>query len=157
MYDPVHLAYNPSYSTCFFFNRNSIFLFKKSTNRVFQPAYSSNRTPPTSRLRLCCVLRRWLSVLWWRTKRTPDRCHRSWGHARLCQIGTGIGHAGCDAPVQRARSRTSLRWRPVACGGNGNPSMGVVMGRGGRLNRPCCRTRLRLTPSVPEKVSFKIF
>jgi hypothetical protein len=86
----------------------------------------------------------------------PDRCHRSWGYARLCQIGTGIGHAGCDAPVQRARSRTSLRWRPVACGGNGNPSMGVVMGRGGRLNRPCCRTRLRPTTHFAPKTFHPI-
>jgi hypothetical protein len=42
-YGPVHLAYNPSYSACFF-SRNSIFLSKKSANSVFQPAYNSSRT-----------------------------------------------------------------------------------------------------------------
>jgi hypothetical protein len=40
---PVHLAYNPSYSACFF-SWNSIFLSKKSANSVFQPAYNSSRT-----------------------------------------------------------------------------------------------------------------
>jgi hypothetical protein len=42
---PVHLAYNPSYSACFF-SQNSIFLSKKSINGVFQPAYNSSRTAP---------------------------------------------------------------------------------------------------------------
>jgi hypothetical protein len=43
---PVHLAYNSSYSACFF-SQNNIFLSqKKSTNRVFQPAYNSSRTGP---------------------------------------------------------------------------------------------------------------
>jgi hypothetical protein len=46
-YGPVHLAYNPSYSTCFF-SRNNIFLSKKSGNRVFQPDYNSSRTAPIS-------------------------------------------------------------------------------------------------------------
>jgi hypothetical protein len=31
---PIHLAYNPSYSACFF-SRNSIFSHKKSANSVF--------------------------------------------------------------------------------------------------------------------------
>jgi hypothetical protein len=43
---PVHQAYNPSYSACFF-SRNSIFSHKKSANSVFQPAYNSSRTAPT--------------------------------------------------------------------------------------------------------------
>jgi hypothetical protein len=42
---PVYLAYNPSYSACFF-SRNSIFLSKKSANSVFQPAYNPSRTTP---------------------------------------------------------------------------------------------------------------
>jgi hypothetical protein len=42
---PVHLAYNPSYSACFF-SRNSIVLSQKSANNVFQPAYNSSRTGP---------------------------------------------------------------------------------------------------------------
>jgi hypothetical protein len=42
---PVHLAYNPSYSACFF-SRNSIFLSQKSANSVFRPAYNSSRTAP---------------------------------------------------------------------------------------------------------------
>jgi hypothetical protein len=41
----VHLAYNPSYSACFF-NRNSIFLSQKSANSIFQPAYNFSRTAP---------------------------------------------------------------------------------------------------------------
>jgi hypothetical protein len=42
-FGPVHLAYNPSYLTCFF-SWNSIFLSKKSANSVFQPVYNSSRT-----------------------------------------------------------------------------------------------------------------
>jgi hypothetical protein len=41
----VHLAYNPSYSACFF-SQNSIFLSQKSANSVFQPAYNFSRTGP---------------------------------------------------------------------------------------------------------------
>jgi hypothetical protein len=42
---PVHLAYNPSYSACFF-SRNNIFPSKKSANSIFQPAYNFSRTAP---------------------------------------------------------------------------------------------------------------
>jgi hypothetical protein len=41
----VHLAYNSSYSACFF-SWNSIFLSQKSAKSVFQPAYNSSRTGP---------------------------------------------------------------------------------------------------------------
>jgi hypothetical protein len=42
---PIHLAYNPSYSACFF-NQNSIFLSQKISQQCFQPAYNSSRTGP---------------------------------------------------------------------------------------------------------------
>jgi hypothetical protein len=39
----VHLAYNPSYSACFF-SRNSIFLSRKISQQYFQPTYNSSRS-----------------------------------------------------------------------------------------------------------------
>jgi hypothetical protein len=39
---PVHLAYNPPYSACFF-SRTVFFSHKKSATSIFQPAYNSSQ------------------------------------------------------------------------------------------------------------------
>jgi hypothetical protein len=52
---PVHLAYNPFYSTCFFSAGTIFFSHKKSANSVFQPAYNSSRTGPK--------LARWIEIM----------------------------------------------------------------------------------------------
>jgi hypothetical protein len=44
---PVHLAYNPSYSVCFFSVGTIFFSHKKSANSIFQLVYQLNRTGPS--------------------------------------------------------------------------------------------------------------
>jgi hypothetical protein len=56
---PVHLAYNPSYSACFF-SRSSIFLSQKNQTKVF----FSRLIIPAERLHLEILLLKLLGALW---------------------------------------------------------------------------------------------
>jgi hypothetical protein len=72
-YGPVHLAYNPSYSACFF-SQNNIFLLQKISQQCFQPAYNSSRTAP-----YVLVLERLRSYI--TTELTISQFLRAYGHS----------------------------------------------------------------------------